>query len=109
MSALRLRSIRFKSGGELRVLRSDNASASLRSDLRRRVRDLVDKEPDMAGFAIVVWDRKGLATTTISGLDQSPIPPLQVGSFAKAALDNHKARVDAERDILGPPTPPNAS
>ena len=108
MSALRLRSVRFKSGGEIRVLRSHEPDV-INSMFRKHAREMADSEPNMAGFIIIAWDRQASATVSVMSGKASPVAGVALPGYAHDAVANFRARVDAERDILGDPKPPSAS
>jgi len=75
-STLRIRRVRFKSGGEVRVLPP--------SDFREKryflfdAKTIADIQKDIAGYAIVAWGRDLSVTSTSFSGPRSLIPPMLV-------------------------------
>ncbi|HET7409685.1 MAG TPA: hypothetical protein VFJ13_05750 [Paracoccaceae bacterium] len=92
----RIRRVRFKAGGEMRVLDRAPAENGLHDDLRRRVGILVESFPDMAGFAVVVWDDKGWFSRGTGWNNRlSPIGQTLLPSFVAEVL-----RRDTVEDVV---------
>jgi hypothetical protein len=81
---IKLRSVRFKNGGELRLLPS----------LRRLTSDVVgasiDKHlaahgGDIAGYAFVVWGAD-MGSTVVLDVDRNPIPSALIPDFVRNCL-----------------------
>lgn len=70
-------------------------------------RDTLELDPDMVGYAIVCWDRKGVCTTTIES-KYSPIPAKFVAIIVKDALDRRITTDEVVREVNGDPLPDGA-
>lgn len=95
----RLRSVKFKTGGELRVL------PTKRRDARRYVEDYVRQVldaqgTDITGFAFVVWGADLSSSADLASGDGSPIPSILIPDFVRNRLLARKIE-DWTREGLG--------
>lgn len=85
-TTLRLRRVRFKSGGEITVLRPDKADP-VRDHIGKTLCDLQDNfTAKLAGFAIVVWDVNGLVFVDYENGQNSGVAAGGVAEYAKNIL-----------------------
>ena len=84
-----IRTVRFKSGGEVRLLRQPVVDA-VRATAERSLRTMMDADRDTqpAGYAMVVWDTDGGSQAAFwSGPGPTwPVPTALIPDFAKARL-----------------------
>lgn len=81
---MKVRAVRFKGGGELRVL--DTCSIARRQVermVRRVLNGHLDHEHDIAGAAFVVWDRQGGSTADIRS-NGAGVPSIAMPDFLRA-------------------------
>jgi hypothetical protein len=86
VGTLRLRSVRFKNGGELRLLPTQTREDDVRF-VRERVERVIDTHTGrIAGVALVVWAPDNSSTVTLSVNDSSKIPSIMVPDFVRNRL-----------------------
>ncbi len=78
------RRARLKGGAELHVI--DGGSPDLTGNLIEAARHTTDICPDMAGYAIVAWDFRGLAARTWEYHKGSPIKESLIPSYVRDIL-----------------------
>jgi hypothetical protein len=107
-TTLRLRSVRFKNGGEVRLLRP-KVDVSVRESFDRTVERAkgLGRPEEMAGFAIVTWSRDGRAFVNFQNGSASPIMAGQVSSYVRDVLLAETGARWAEPNTEAPP--PDAS
>lgn len=85
VSGLRLRSVKFKDGRKIEVLRRD--SRHFRADFLAFCRNTVDLQgDDFVGFALVVWGSDQSSTAECMVSQGSCIPTILVPDFVKNRL-----------------------
>jgi hypothetical protein len=84
-SRLRLRSVRFKDGREIKVFRRD--TRNYRADFLHCCKVVVDAQgEDLAGFALVVWGADLSSTSDCKVGQGSTIPSILVADFVRNRL-----------------------
>ncbi len=84
----RIRAVRFKSGGELRLLPSPREALSrdVAQWLRKEVEVALENHGDyLAGCAIIVWTCDGDSGAAVRNTMASPLPTTAVPGFCAAA------------------------
>lgn len=105
-SVPRIRSVRFKSGGEVRLLREVDYRE--RDYLMRDARTVLEDQKDLAGYAIVAWGQDMSSTTTAFAGPRSRIPTMMVPEFVKSELLSYRIKrravetMDAHLGIISP-------
>lgn len=86
-TTLRLRGVRFKNGGSVRLLRNPN-DLKVRDDMRRAAASITSGPigRDIAGFAMLAWDKDGYVVVDYENSTQSRIPAGGVPQDAKDVL-----------------------
>lgn len=84
MSRLRLRRIRFKSGGCIEVLKL--REEGIAAVLKETASDAANFAPNMAGFALVAWKPNGEVFVNYRNGDRSLIPGGGVPQYVKDVL-----------------------
>ena len=84
VARVRIRRVRFKSGGELHLL-PDRRDA-VRGRVERNIRDALDTQDDIAGYAFVAWGANSDSTTTHWAGSQSAIPTILIPDFVRNRL-----------------------
>lgn len=85
-STLRLRAVRFKNGGEIRVLPQNTREDDIRF-VRERVERVIEVHNGrVAGMAVVVWAPDNSSTVTLTVNDSSKIPSIMVPDFVRNRL-----------------------
>ena len=105
----RIRAVRFKAGGEIRVLPSaceQNHSKCLKllTEAVETYRSLYAGE--MAGYLLIVWDRKGQSSLSRQTTSSDPIGSALLPTFAAERVrraQNDKDAEDTVRHVLGLP------
>ncbi len=105
----RIRAVRFKSGGEVRLLPSQrelqhNKIVGILKDSVRSYLELY--EGRMAGFALVVWDVDMRSSATLRMTPTSQVNTTQAPAFVGERLRREVSIDDAEeavRDMFGIP------
>lgn len=109
MSArVRIGTVTLKGGAQLKIFRnrlSDHAAAKLIRDANEIIRLEGD---ELAGFALVTWDRKGMASTA-AFCNGTGLAPNSLPEYAKTAFQDYRTRVNCEYDILGKSTEDESS
>lgn len=98
----RIRAVRFKSGGEVRLLKSDTAQLSDKcaKGLSRAASECLDLyEGEMAGFALVVWCNRGTSTAAVDIQMTSQINSSQVPGFVAERISRYFNAHDAEAEV----------
>jgi hypothetical protein len=97
--ATRIRAVRFKSGGEVRVLNAGRElhHAKVLQALRDEVEWVTEKHDCLAGFALVAWGADTKTSTEVVLAKSSPILRYQVPTFVASCIQ----RELAERDTKG--------
>lgn len=74
-TTMRLRSVRFKSGAEVRVFRP-KTDFKVRDNFRTAAHRIGSNDcaDSMAGWAIVCWTRDGRVTVNFENGNESPVP-----------------------------------
>lgn len=86
VARMRVRAVRFKNGGEVRLLRFPTAEDDRRF-VEAQIKRALDSHPDrVAGFAFVVWGPDNGSVATQSANDLSRIPSIMIGEFVKNRL-----------------------
>lgn len=81
----RIRSVKFKNGGEIRVLKHE-VSAD-RAIIERRVRECLDnKDGEPVGFAFIVWSEDGISCCASGHTEKSKIPHILIPDFIRNRL-----------------------
>lgn len=101
MSArVRIGTVTLKGGAKLKMFRnvvSDRVAAKL----LRNANEIIRREDDqLAGFALVVWDKRGRCSTAAL-CDGVGVSANHLPEFAKTAFQDYRTRVNCEYDILG--------
>ena len=84
---VRISRVRFKAGGELHLLRP--AVQEGRARVERQVRtllDAMDDDGDVAGFAVVVWDKDGASACSHWHGPDSCVPVPLIPEFVRNRL-----------------------
>lgn len=82
----RIRAVRFKSGGEVRLLRLPTREDTIHY-AKKRVGQAIDSLPDrIAGFAVVVWGADNGSVSLISVNEGSKIPSILAPDFVRNRL-----------------------
>lgn len=86
-SGLRLRSVKFKSGGEVRLLH-DEFKGWMRDDFEQAARDIAaEPESDrMSGFAVVTWSVDGAVACTYRNTARSKLQTGDVPNYVRDVL-----------------------
>lgn len=101
---LRLRSVKYKDGrGELRVI--PDYRAKDREHAIKRVNDVMARQKDIAGYAIVVWGADGSCTSQSQSGPRSALPGIYVPDFVRNALLACKTVEWVEEELIGPQKP----
>lgn len=82
-SVPRLRSVRFKNGGE--VIALNQFPDGRRAEVERHIREVLDAQEMIHGFAIVAWDDQG-RSTCFSANYESQIPVILIPDFVRSRL-----------------------
>lgn len=102
-SHLRLKSIRFKNGGELRVLNTSDGNP--RKEFMQTVNDMSAtgyfKDGEIAGFAIVIWSNDGSMNSRQLCGGRSPYHYRHVAQMVGDVLKDDLTRRNVDRDIRG--------
>lgn len=78
----RIRSVKFKNGGEVRVLKHE--SSSDRGIIERRVRGVLDAFEEVpVGFAFIVWGEDGISCCAAGRNEKSQIPHILIPDFIR--------------------------
>lgn len=96
VSIPRLRSVKFKSGGEVRLLNTNIDER--RKEIERHCREVIDIQEKIEGFAIVAWDKDGKSTCYAANYE-SPIPHILIPEFVKSRLLAHRIELWVMEDI----------
>lgn len=82
----RLHSVKFKNGGEVRVIRHETNED--RKVVEQGLRNVLNNhsESDIAGFAIIVWGTDGGSTVSLGRNDKSQIPSILIPDFVRSRL-----------------------
>lgn len=68
--------------------------------LIKRTLEVIEVEPDLAGFAIIAWDHRGLVTTSLH-TSSGPISDAMLPAYVCDALNRRVASEDAVSQIRG--------
>lgn len=98
---LRVRSVKMKGGGEVRVFRNA-INDGMRDQYVRQSSMILDRTNGITAFAIIVWDFAGEAHTAVRSIGR-PVPSAILPEVAKDVLRTHIIRDLCEYDRLGPP------
>lgn len=86
VARIRIRSVKFKSGGEIRLLRLPDPEDARRF-AENRAKKVIDAYQGLvAGFAFVVWGADGGSTALVSVNEASNIPSIMVPDFVRNRL-----------------------
>ena len=88
-STLRCRAVKFKTGGEIRVLKKKwNDTDTVVRQATERV--LKAHTEGIAGYAIVVWGSDGEMTSSLGCGPRNRVPPILVPELVRNKLLAHK-------------------
>ncbi len=89
-TTLRLRSVRFKSGGSISVLRPKTEVRDAFREATARIgsNEVADR---MAGFAVVAWTDNGVVTVNFENSASSPVAGGGVAQYVKDILLTEQA------------------
>lgn len=84
-TTMRLRSVRFKSGGSISVLRPKTDTRDTFREVAARIgsNEVADR---MAGFAVVAWTDNGVVTVDYENSAASPVAGGGVAQYVKDVL-----------------------
>ncbi len=105
----RIRAVRFKAGGEVRLLKAPRAStqAAVLADLKEQTDWIVKNYDCLTGF--VTWDARGYSMADINVSQGSPLTSFQVAEFAAERIRARLAEMDAGRVVRQMLSPPERS
>jgi hypothetical protein len=71
---VRIRTVRFKSGGMLRLIpsRRETISAEVKQDALAKLHDFWSRSPPVAGYALICWNTDGNTDTSVWNSTISP-------------------------------------
>lgn len=72
----------------------------IRMKFLRACHDTLECDPEMVGYVIVCWDKKGSCTTTME-TEHSPLAPRFLPGFIKDALERRIVVDDAVYEVTG--------
>lgn len=79
-----IRRVRFKSGGELRLM-PDRRDAG-RAKIESLIREALDAQGEVVGFALVAWDTGTRSVSTSWSGASNPIPSVLMPDFVRNRL-----------------------
>ena len=86
VARMRIRAVRFKDGGEVRLLRTPSVEDDKRFVEKRIKAALATHQDRVAGFAFVVWGPDNGSAALLSVNDLSKIPSILAGDFVRNRL-----------------------
>lgn len=91
MARVRIRTVRFKSGGELRLLpsRRETISAEVRQDALAKLNEFWTRSPPVAGYALVTWNTNGDTSTAMWNSQISPFGNSMIPELAADCVRRH--------------------
>lgn len=98
----RIRSVRFKAGGELRILASPRATASseLFAALEAQVQEYAKTlDGRLAGFALVVWGADGTLGATVHNKHTSPYVTTAIPTLAAEEIRAVYSKIQINRAL----------
>ena len=102
VARVRIRRVRFKSGGEVHLLpdHRDVTREKIERELRE-ILDMFDADSPIVGYAFVAWDAVNRNASCQWTGENSRIPNILVGDFARARLLAEQVSNETLQDLNG--------